>query len=187
MIRTGLIASLLFSLAAACAASPQAGPDPRWTPQQQEIIALLENGPMGIETDFEAWENEFHDDWTVWFAGQPDAHAKGPHMARVRDYIGRGARVVSYEAEFADIAIVGLTALARFNAIETLQEPDGTPPHRPLCQHGFPHSRRRRMENPGHNRLLHGRTGRGPQLSERRMRPVHPTQPTPPTPAPSPA
>jgi hypothetical protein len=127
MIRTGLIASLLFSLAAACAASPQAGPDPRWTPQQQEIIALLENGPMGIETDFEAWENEFHDDWTVWFAGQPDAHAKGPHMARVRDYIGRGARVVSYEAEFADIAIVGLTALARFNAVETLQEPDGTP------------------------------------------------------------
>lgn len=127
MLRTGLIASLLFSMAAACAASPQAGPEPRWTPQQQEIIALLENGPMGIETDFEAWENEFHEDWTVWFAGQPDARAKGPHMARVRDYIGSGARVVSYEAEFADIAIVGLTALARSNAIETLQEPGGTP------------------------------------------------------------
>jgi len=127
MTRTIFIVSLLLGLAAAGAASAQTAAAPRWTPGQLEIIALLDDGPMGIETDFEAWESEFHDDWTVWFAGQPAARARAPHMAGVREYIDRGARAVSYEAAFADIAIVGDTALARFNAVETLREPDGAP------------------------------------------------------------
>ncbi len=127
MTRTLFIAALLLGLASAGAARAQAAAEPRWTPAQQEIIDLLDDGPMGIETDFEAWEDEFHDDWTVWFAGQPAARARAPHMAGVRAYIDRGARVVSYEATFADIAIVGDTALARFNAVETLREPDGAP------------------------------------------------------------
>ncbi|MCB2113521.1 MAG: nuclear transport factor 2 family protein [Parvularculaceae bacterium] len=120
-----------FALCAAAgvflSAGAQASDPPRWTAEQQEIIALLENGPMGIETDFEAWENEFHKDWTVWFVGQPEARAKPGHMASVRDYIGRGAKVLSYDAQFADIAIMGDTALARFNAVEKLLNPDGSP------------------------------------------------------------
>lgn len=116
------VAAAAFMIAGA-----QANVEPRWTPEQQEIIALLENGPMGIETNFEAWENEFHEDWTVWFVGQPEVRAKPGHMAGVRDYIGRGAKVISYTAQFADIAIKGDTAVARFNAIEKLQNPDGSP------------------------------------------------------------
>jgi hypothetical protein len=112
----------LASPAFACAESARS-----WTQDQQSVIDLLKDGPMGIETDFEAWESEFHNDWTVWFAGKPEAKSKVPHMAGVRDYIGRGAKVVSYTAEFADVVIHGDTALARFNAIESLINPDGTP------------------------------------------------------------
>ncbi len=107
-------------------ASAQANDELHWTPEQKAIIALLENGPMGIESNFEAWEKEFHEDWTVWFVGQPQVRAKPGHMADVRDYIGRGARVISYTAQFADIAVNGDTAVARFNAIEKLQNPDGS-------------------------------------------------------------
>ncbi len=127
MKRTIVIASLLLGLAAAGPVSAQTAPTSQWTPGQLEIIALLDDGPMGIETDFEAWESDFHEDWTVWFPGQPAARAKAPHMADVRDYIASGAKVVSYQADFADIAIVGDTALVRFNAVETLEEPDGAP------------------------------------------------------------
>ena len=96
----------------------------KWSAEQQEIISILENGPMGIETDFEAWEDEFHLDWTVWFPGQTSARAKKPHMDDVRNYIERGAKIISYEADFADIIVFGETAVARFNAIETIKEPD---------------------------------------------------------------
>ncbi|WP_273184511.1 DUF4440 domain-containing protein [Hyphomonas adhaerens] len=48
-------------------------------------------------------------------------------MQLVRDYIEGGARVVSYEAAFADITVLGDTALARFNATESLLEADGSP------------------------------------------------------------
>ena len=116
------VAAAAFMIAGA-----QANDEPHWTPDQQEIIALLENGPMGIESNFEAWENEFHEDWTVWFVGQPEVRAKPGHMAGVRDYIGRGAKVISYTAQFADIAVRGDTAVARFNALEELQNPDGSP------------------------------------------------------------
>ncbi|WP_375210514.1 nuclear transport factor 2 family protein [Hyphomonas jannaschiana] len=98
-----------------------------WSADQQAIADLLSNGPMGIETDFEAWASEYHDDWTVWFAGQAEPRAKAPHMQLVRDYIDGGASVVSYEAEFADITVLGDTALARFNATESLMEADGSP------------------------------------------------------------
>lgn len=126
MRRTLFIASVVLGLAMGGAARAQAAPEILWTPAQQEIIALLGDGAMGIESGFEAWEAEFHDDWTVWFAGQPAVRAKAPHMAQVRDYIGGGARVVDYRADFADIAILGDTALARYNAVETLREADGT-------------------------------------------------------------
>lgn len=99
-----------------------------WTPDQQAIIDLLKDGPVGIETNFDAWEDEFHEDWTVWFVGQDKARTKAPHMEAVRDYVlVRGARVVSYEAYFSDIVVNGDTALARFNAVETLTQPDGSP------------------------------------------------------------
>lgn len=58
----------LFTL---CAASlPALASEQDWSADQQAIADLLSNGPMGIETDFEAWASEYHDDWTVWFAGQ---------------------------------------------------------------------------------------------------------------------
>lgn len=116
------------ALFALCAMSlPALASEQDWSADQQAIADLLSNGPMGIETDFEAWASEYHDDWTVWFADQAEPRAKGPHMQMVRDYIDGGARVVSYEAEFADIAVLGDTALARFNATESLIEADGTP------------------------------------------------------------
>ena len=118
---------LAFGLVPACLAAPETAPAPQWSPDQQAIIALIEHGPMGIETDFEAWESKYHEDWTVWFPGQETVRAKGPHMTLVRDYIGSGAKVISYEAQFADIAVFGDTALARFNAVERLENPDGSP------------------------------------------------------------
>ena len=45
-------------------------------------------------------------------------------MQAVRDYIDGGARVVGYEAEFADVTILDDTAVARFNAVETIIEAD---------------------------------------------------------------
>lgn len=118
---------LTSTLTPACLAAPEAVPAPQWSSDQQAIIALLEHGPMGIETDFEAWERKYHEDWTVWFPGQETVRAKPSHMAAVRDYIGGGAKVISYDAQFADIAIFGDTALARFNALEKLENPDGSP------------------------------------------------------------
>ena len=116
---------LVFTLGLATPAHAEMEPQHAWTPAEQEIIAVLENGPMGIETDFDAWADEFHDDWTVWFAGQPAPRAKADHMPMVRDYIESGARVASFTAEFTDIEILGEMALARLNATEELINPDG--------------------------------------------------------------
>jgi ketosteroid isomerase-like protein len=123
-----LQSAALSTAFAFCAASlPAFASEQDWSADQQAIADLLSNGPVGIETDFEAWASEYHEDWTVWFAGQAEARAKVPHMKLVRDYIEGGARVVSYEAEFADITVLGDTALARFNATESLMEADGSP------------------------------------------------------------
>ena len=119
-------ALLVFMLGLGAPAQAEIEPHPNWTPAEQEIIAVLENGPMGIETDFDAWANEFHDDWTVWFAGQPAPRAKADHMPMVREYIESGARVASFTAEFTDIEILGEMALARLNATEELVNPDGS-------------------------------------------------------------
>lgn len=114
----------LVAASASVAQEPLSGTDTET--DRLAIIRLLENGPMGIETDFEAWSAEYHPDWTVWFAGQPEARAKAEHMALVRDYIDGGARVLSYEADFVHIEVRGHTALARFNTTETLREADGS-------------------------------------------------------------
>ncbi len=99
----------------------------KWTPEQQAIAELLENGPMNIETNFEDWDDKFHEEWTVWFAGQPSVRKKPEHMEGVRNFIGQGAKVISYTAQFADITVYGNTAFARFNAVEELRNPDGSP------------------------------------------------------------
>ncbi len=122
MIRTLFVTASVAALALPTTAHAET----RWSAAQQEIVDLLGDGPMGIETDFDSWAREFHDDWTVWFPGQGAARGKADHMASVRAYIDGGAQVVSYQADFADIAILGDTALARFNAVETLQEADGS-------------------------------------------------------------
>ena len=58
------------------------------------ILAIMSRGPVGIENDFEAWERNFHPDWTVWFSGQDGVRARGPHMDSVREYMARGAAVI---------------------------------------------------------------------------------------------
>lgn len=109
-----------------CGAHPAWADDVDWAADQQAIIDLLSDGPLGIENDFESWAAEFHPDWTIWFAGRAEVRAKGPHMQAVRDYIDGGARVTGFEAEFIDITVTGDTAVARFNATESLQEADGS-------------------------------------------------------------
>ena len=116
----------LLAVALLSSALPSLATASDWSMEQQEIVDLLSNGPLGIETDFAAWEDEFHPDWTVWFTGQAEVRAKTPHMQAVRAYIEGGAKVVSFEAEFADVTIIGDTALARFNATESLQNADGS-------------------------------------------------------------
>ena len=97
-----------------------------WSDEQQAVIDVIADGPIGIETDFSAWEDKYHPDWTVWFVGNDSVREKPPHMQAVRDYIDGGARVVGYEAEFADVTILDDTAVARFNAVETIIEADGS-------------------------------------------------------------
>ena len=121
-VRGTVLAALLLFCSPSLAQEKQ-----EWTPEQQAIVDLLKNGPMNIETNFENWEDKYHEEWTVWFAGQPTVRQKPAHMERVRDYIGQGAKVISYTAQFADISVIGNTAFARFNAIEELRNPDGSP------------------------------------------------------------
>lgn len=99
-------------------------PEPQ-TDERAAILSILSRGPVGIETDFEAWERNFHPDWTVWFSGQAGVRARGPHMASVRDYIAGGAAVISYDFELDALVVSDETALARFHAIETIREAGG--------------------------------------------------------------
>ena len=107
-------------------ATPALADAPDWTPGQQAVIDVIAGGPVGIETDFTSWEDKYHPDWTVWFVGKDSVREKLPHMQAVRDYMSGGARVIGYEAEFADVALLGNTAVARFNAVETIIEADGS-------------------------------------------------------------
>ena len=92
---------------------------------REAILAILSRGPVGIESEFSAWERNFHPDWTVWFSGQDGVRARDPHMANVRAYVATGAAVIGYEFELDDLVLDAETALVRFHAVETIRESDG--------------------------------------------------------------
>lgn len=115
----------LAALMVLCPAVPAAA-DEAWSADQQAVIDVLKDGPLGIDQDFESWESKFHPDWTVWFANQPEDRAKAPHMQTVRDYIGGGAVVTGYVFEPVDVLVGADYAHVRFNATETIREADGS-------------------------------------------------------------
>ena len=97
------------------------------SPQEakNEILQIIETGPLLLNENFESWTENYHDEWEVWFSGQPSVRSKTPHMSVVRDYIASGATGVGFEAEIVDIDVFGDIAFVRFSAIERLQESNG--------------------------------------------------------------
>lgn len=89
------------------------------------ILAIMGRGPVGIGADFEAWERNFHPDWTVWFAGNEAARDRAPHMADVRDYVGSGNEVEDYQLEPVRLSLHGDHAIIDYNAVETIRRIDG--------------------------------------------------------------
>lgn len=89
------------------------------------ILAIMERGPVGIGSDFEAWERNFHPDWTVWFAGDEAPRPREPHMDAVRDYVARGAEVEDYALDLVRLNMHGDRAVIDYNAVETIREGDG--------------------------------------------------------------
>lgn len=116
--RTVLLAALLLLATPAVLAQSDAT-------DRTAILDILENGPVAIGPGTENWEVNFHPDWTVWFAGGDAVRERGPHMADVRDYVGRGADVVEFELDLVSLQIRGDTAFARYNAVEHIIEGDG--------------------------------------------------------------
>ncbi len=121
--------TVLAGAALACAmlAAPAAaiGDDAPWTAEQQAVIDAVSNGPLGIESDFDAWADGYHADWSYWRAGADAVRARAEHMGLVRDYIESGARVESFEMTPIDVIIRNEVALLRYAATETLREADG--------------------------------------------------------------
>lgn len=120
---------ILFSAVISLVCGPiaaYAADEPVWSPEQHEIIDLLRSGPVGVERDFSAWSKRYTDTWTVWFAGAPFARSKQDHLPLVRAFIDNGGAVISFDAQFTEIAINGDSAYASYNAIERLQNADGT-------------------------------------------------------------
>ncbi len=96
-----------------------------WTPEEQAVIDALKKGPMGIESDFDAWAGGYADDWTYWRVGEEDVRLRHEHMALVREFIDAGNRPTSFDLEPVDVIVRAEVALVRLIATEGLQEADG--------------------------------------------------------------
>ena len=96
-----------------------------WTPEQQEIIDLMQDGPIGLEENFAEWAARYHPDWSYWELGTDNIRPHDEHMDRVRNYIESGARVVEFDLQPVYVAVRGETALIRFKAVEKIVEPGG--------------------------------------------------------------
>ncbi|MEP3073763.1 DUF4440 domain-containing protein [Maricaulis sp.] len=95
-------------------------------PDQPAILAMLERGPVGLATDFEAWAGNFHPEWSVWFAGRDAAVERDVHMQRVRDYVATGIDVEAFDFDLVRYQRHGATAIVDFNATEYIRQADGT-------------------------------------------------------------
>ncbi|WP_370334951.1 nuclear transport factor 2 family protein [Parvularcula marina] len=106
--------------------SVQAAEEPRWTPEQQEIIDVASRGPFALNDDFDAWAEGYHPDWSYWRLGAETIRPRDEHMQAVADYMATGVRIVGFEFTPIDVVVRGDTALLRYNAIESIENPDGT-------------------------------------------------------------
>ena len=96
-----------------------------WTSEQQAVIDAAKNGPMGIETDFDAWAGGYADDWTYWRVGEPVTRPRDEHMELVREYIDAGNRPTAFKFEPVDVVVRGDVALLRLIASEELRSAEG--------------------------------------------------------------
>jgi ketosteroid isomerase-like protein len=99
--------------------------DQKWTSEEQAVIDAVKDGPIGIESNFDAWEQGYADDWSYWRVGDPEIRARDEHMALVRDFIDEGNRPTAFALEPVDLLIRGDIALLRLIAEETLLSPSG--------------------------------------------------------------
>ena len=99
--------------------------DLKRTAEEQAVIDAVKDGPVGIETDFDAWAQGYAEDWSYWRVGDPEIRARDEHMALVRDFIDKGNRPTAFALEPVDILIRGDIALLRLIAEETLLSPSG--------------------------------------------------------------
>jgi ketosteroid isomerase-like protein len=96
-----------------------------WTPEEQAVIDAVRHGPVGIESDFDAWASGYADAWTYWRVGDRATRPRGEHMALVREFIDAGNRPTAFELEPVDVIIRGDVALLRLVATEDLLSADG--------------------------------------------------------------
>ena len=96
-----------------------------WTPEQQAVIEAASVGPVGIEDDFDRWEDGFLPAWSYWRVGTEETRARATHMGLVRDVVAAGNRIERFELVPVDVIVRGDVALLRYNAVETLRQPDG--------------------------------------------------------------
>ena len=92
---------------------------------REQIIAIMEGGPLHIGVETDLWEQNFHPDWTVWFAGNEATRDRALHMPAVHDYVASGAVVVAYEFDLVSLDLFEDIAVVRYNAIEHIREGDG--------------------------------------------------------------
>lgn len=96
-----------------------------WTAEQQEVLDVMSQGPVGINDNFDGWVKGFDQEWSYWEVGTDSIRPKDIHMERVRSYIGEGNRVTGYQFHPVDVKIFGDIALCRFIAEETITQVNG--------------------------------------------------------------
>ena len=112
-------ASVLFLLTMLAGMSPALAQHD----DEQAILAILSEGPLNIGRDTQAWADNFHPDWNIWFAGNEEARQREPHMQAVFDYVERGAVVEAYQLDLVSLEILGDQALARYHSREEVRDP----------------------------------------------------------------
>jgi hypothetical protein len=96
-----------------------------WTAEQLEVIRMMENGPVGIEADFDGWAGSYAPSWTYWRLGADEIRDRETHLALVRDFLAQGNQVLGFSLEPVDIRILGDVAVVRANAREVIRDTEG--------------------------------------------------------------
>lgn len=89
---------------------------------EQAILAILSEGPLNIGHDTQAWSDNFHPDWNIWFVGSEHPRQREPHMQAVFDYVAGGAVVEAYQLDLVSLEIFGDQALARYHSREEVRD-----------------------------------------------------------------